>query len=159
MGRKNHIDSLDARLIRLLAEEGRTSVGDLAAELDVSAPTVRSRMKSLEASGMLKVGSQIDASRYPELIVALIGLNVQSCGHLDDILEKLAALEPVTWAAVVTGRYDVMVEAVVRGGMADLYHITTDLIPTVGNVVKSETFVIMKSVDKWMGPPRAVEEA
>ncbi len=157
MEKKKQIDSLDAKLIRLLGEDGRSSVGDLAAELDVSAPTVRSRMKALEASGMLKVGGQIDGSRYPELIVALVGLNVQSGGRLDEILKKLAALEPITWAAVVTGRYDIMVEAVVRSGMEELYDITSNLIPSVGNVLKSESFVIMKSVDKWMGPPKAME--
>jgi hypothetical protein len=40
--------------------------------------------------------------------------------------------------------------------MAELYRITSIDIPKVGNVVKSETFVVMKSNSKWVHLPRGV---
>jgi len=58
---------------------------------------------------------------------------------------------------VVTGRYDVIAEVVVNGGMSDLYRLTTDIIPQVGNVAKSETFVIMKSKRKWVCLPEGFQ--
>ncbi|HYR02388.1 MAG TPA: Lrp/AsnC ligand binding domain-containing protein, partial [Syntrophobacteria bacterium] len=88
------------------------------------------------------------------ITTALIGLNIQSHGKLDQILEKLAHLDNVVWAAVVTGRYDVFLEVVVTGGTDELYRLTTDVIPKVGTVVRSETFVIMKSRRKWVPPPK-----
>jgi len=42
------LDSLDKKLVRLLTEDGRIPVGDMAARLGVTAPTVRSRIKNLE---------------------------------------------------------------------------------------------------------------
>ena len=155
---KKGLDSLDKKLVRLLTEDGRIPVGDVAARLGVTAPTVRSRIKNLEKAGKLKITGLIDPFEHKDLITALIGLNILSYGKLDEILEKLANLDYVTWVAVVTGRYDVIAEVVVNGGMADLYRLTTDIIPQVGNIAKSETFVIMKSKRKWVCLPEGLQD-
>ena len=152
------LDSLDKKLVRLLTEDGRIPVGDMAARLDVTAPTVRSRIKNLEKAGKLKITGLIDPFEHKDLITALIGLNILSYGKLDEILEKLANLDYVTWVAVVTGRYDVIAEVVVNGGMEDLYRLTTDIIPQVGNVAQTETFVIMKSKRKWVCLPEGFQD-
>ncbi|MGC8494324.1 MAG: Lrp/AsnC family transcriptional regulator [Syntrophobacteraceae bacterium] len=151
-----NMDSLDRKLICLLKEDGRISVKDLAERLEVTPPTVRARLNSLEKMGKLKVAGLIDPFLHQGLTVALIGLNIISHGKLDQILDELAALEHVTWAAVVTGRYDVIVEVVVAGGMAELYRVTTDIIPKVGNIMKSETFVMMKSRNRWINVPEGL---
>jgi len=151
---KKILDALDNKIIRLLAEDGRMPVGEMASRLRVTAPTVRSRIKALEEAGKLKISGLIDPYENQEITTALIGLNIQSHGKLDQILEKLAHLDNVVWAAVVTGRYDVFLEVVVTGGTAELYRLTTDVIPKVGTVVRSETVVIMKSRRKWVPPPK-----
>ena len=111
--KKKNLDALDNDIIRLLTEDGRMPIGDMATRLDVTAPTVRSRIKALEESGMLKVSALIDTYQHQELITALVGLNIRSHGKLDQILEKVCRLDNVTWAAVVTGRYDIFAEVVV----------------------------------------------
>jgi Lrp/AsnC family transcriptional regulator for asnA, asnC and gidA len=55
--KKKNLDALDNDIIRLLTEDGRMPIGDMATRLDVTAPTVRSRIKALEESGMLKVSA------------------------------------------------------------------------------------------------------
>ena len=152
------LDSLDKKLVRLLTEDGRIPVGDMAVRLGVTAPTVRSRIKNLEKAGKLKITGLIDPFEHKDLITALIGLDILSYGKLDKILEKLANLDYVTWVAVVTGRYDVIAEVVVNGGMEDLYRLTTDIIPQVGNVAQTETFVIMKSKRKWVCLPEGLQD-
>ena len=153
---KKVLDELDRRLVGLLTRDGRMSVGDIASFLGVSAPTVRSRIKGLEQAGLLKISGLIDPAKHQDLTTALIGLNIISQGKLPDVLEKLEKLENITWAAVVTGRYDIMAEVVFKGEMDELYRITSIDIPKVGNVVKSETFVVMKSNSKWVSLPRGI---
>ncbi|NQT56404.1 MAG: Lrp/AsnC family transcriptional regulator [Desulfobacteraceae bacterium] len=152
------LDSLDKKLVRLLTEDGRIPVGDMAVRLGVTAPTVRSRIKNLKKAGKLKITGLIDPFEHKDLIIALIGLNILSYGKLDEILEKLANLDYVTWVAVVTGRYDVIAEVVVNGGIEDLYRLTTDIIPQVGDVAQTETFVIMKSKRKWVCLPEGFQD-
>jgi len=88
----------------------------------------------------------------------LIGLKVRSRGKLNSILERISLLDNVTWAAVVTGRYDIFAEVVVTGGTQDLYRFTSEIIPKVGTVLSSETFVIIKSRQRWICLPEAVDE-
>ena len=152
------LDSLDKKIIRLLTEDGRIPVGDMAARLGVTAPPVRSRIKNLEKTGKLKITGLIDPFEHKDLITALIGLNILSYGKLNEILEKMANLDYITWVAVVTGRYDVIAEVVVNGGMADLYRLTTDVIPIVGNIAQGETFGIMKSKRKWVCLPEGFQD-
>lgn len=149
-------DELDRRLVGLLTSDGRMSVGDIASCLGVSTPTVRSRIKGLEQTGLLKISGLIDPAKHQDLTTALIGLNIISQGKLPEVLEKLEKLENISWAAVVTGRYDIMAEVVFQGEMDELYRITSIDIPKVGNVVKSETFVVMKSNSKWIRLPRGI---
>ena len=59
------------------------------------------------------------------------------------------------FASAVTGRFDIIVDIVVAGDVADLYHV--ELIPGVGEpgeIVRSETFVVMTSCNKWVSLPK-----
>ena len=153
-----NLDALDNEIIRLLAEDGRMSIGEMAKKLDVTAPTIRKRIKLLEKNGMFKVSGLIDPSRHREMITALVAMSVQSEGKLDQILDKIAHLPNVAWAGVVSGRYDIMAEVVCLGGKDELYRFTTETILKMGNVVRSETFMIMKSNHNWIRLPEGVKE-
>ena len=151
------LDLLDKKLIRLLTEDGRLAVGQLADRLKVTGPTVRSRIRSLMRDGFLRIAGLIDPEQHRGLTSAIVGLKIQSMGRLDEELDKLADLEEVQWAAVVTGQYDVLAEVVVTGGMPDLYRLMTSTIPAIGTVTRTETFVVMKSRRKWVFPPASDE--
>jgi DNA-binding Lrp family transcriptional regulator len=92
------------------------------------------------------------------MITALVAMSVQSEGKLDQILDKIAALPNVAWAGVVTGRYDVVAEVICVGGKDELYRFTTKTILNMGNIVRSETFILMRSKDNWLRLPKNVEE-
>ena len=155
---KPTLDNLDKDLIRRLKLDGRAPTAHIADRLNVTTPTVRSRMKSLVKSGILKVAGLVNLATVPELTTALIGINIESRGQLSSQLEKLTALKPVHWAAVVTGRFDVIAEVIVKGGMEDLYTFTSVDLPAVGRVTHCETFVVMRSSRKWMVTPEGLND-
>jgi DNA-binding Lrp family transcriptional regulator len=155
---KKKLDTLDNGIIRLLLEDGRMPIGEMAARLNVTAPTLRKRTKKLEKSGILKVSGLIDPNQREEMTTALVAMSIQSRGKMDQILEKIVRLPNVVWAGVVAGRYDIIAEVLISGGKAELYRFTTDTILRMGNVVRSETFVIMKSRGNWIRPPEGVQE-
>ena len=150
---KPNLDHLDKNLIRLLTADGRLPTAHIAERLDVTTPTVRSRMKALATAGILRVAGLVNLSAVSELTTALIGINIESRGRLSEQLEKLTALKQVHWAAVVTGRFDVIAEVVVNGGTEDLYTFTSIDLPSIGRVTHCETFVVMRSSRKWMVTP------
>lgn len=154
---QNVFDSMNSKIVRLLAEDGRMAVRDIATHLGVTAPTVRSRIKNLVSSGMLKVAALINPDNHDEVITAIMGINIQSYGKLDEALEKLASIDQVRWAAVVAGRYDLFAEVVVFGGISELHHLMTEIIPSVGRVKQTETFVFTKSRGKWISMPQGLK--
>jgi Lrp/AsnC family transcriptional regulator for asnA, asnC and gidA len=155
---KTKIDKLDNEIIRLLTENGRMPIGEMARKLKVTAPTIRKRIKGLEKKGIFKISGLIDPSKHHEMITALVAMSVRSNGKLDIILDKIARLPNVVWAGVVTGRYDIIAEVVCVDGKDELYQFTTDTILKTGNVVRSETFIIMKSRHNWICLPEGVNE-
>ena len=44
---KTKLDTLDNDIIRLLTENGRMPIGEMAKKLNVTSPTIRSRLKCL----------------------------------------------------------------------------------------------------------------
>ena len=90
------------------------------------------------------------------MITALVAMSIQSNGQLDKIMEKISRLPNVAWAGVVTGRYDIIGEVVCVGGKDELYRFTTETILKIGNVVSSESFIIMKSRQNWLCLPEGV---
>lgn len=155
---KLNLDNLDKDLIRQLKADGRTPTAHIAEQLQVTTPTVRTRMKALVRSGLLRVSGLVNLSTVPGLTTALIGINIESRGQLSNQLEKLTALKQVHWAAVVTGRFDVIAEVIVKGGMEDLYTFTSVDLPAIGRVTHCETFVVMRSSRKWMLAPEGLND-
>ena len=155
---KTNLDTLDNEIIRLLTENGRMPIGEMAKKLNVTSPTIRNRIKGLEKNGMFKVSGLIDPNQHKEMITALVAMSVRSDGKLDRLLDKIAHLPNVVWAGVVTGRYDIITEVICVGGKDELYRFTTETILKMGNIVRSETFIIMKSRHNWLCLPKDVEE-
>ena len=150
------LDALDNELIGLLTKDGRMSIVEIAKTLNVTAPTIRSRIKILEKKGLFKVSGIVDPSQHPEMITALVAMSIQSKGQLDNVLEKISQLPNVAWAGVVAGRYDIIAEVVCVGGKDELYKFTTETILKLGNIVRSESYIIMKSRQNWLRLPEGV---
>ena len=155
---KANLDTLDNEIIRLLTENGRMPIGEMSKSLNVTTPTIRNRIKDLEKSGIFKVSGLIDPDQHPQMITALVAMSIRSHGKMDQILEKIAGLPNVVWASVSTGRYDIIAEVVCVEGKDELYRFTTNTILRIGNVVRSETFIMMKSRNNWIRLPESVEE-
>ena len=67
----------DTKILRLLKDNSRIPARKLSEEVDVSLPTIYSRVKNLEERGVIKnftIG--IDYKKLGKKICALLGLNV-----------------------------------------------------------------------------------
>jgi Lrp/AsnC family transcriptional regulator, regulator for asnA, asnC and gidA len=156
---RTRLSGSDRRLVSLLADDGQRSAGDLAKELAVSTPTVRSRLKNLLKTKAVAIAGLIDPFRVDGLTLALVGITVSAHKQLNEKLEQLSGLDQVHWAAAVTGRYDIIVEVVLTGGMDDLYRFIDEDLSKVGGINSSETFVVMKGRGKWVRLPSAVRKS
>ncbi len=149
------VDALDKGLIAGLIADGRMTLSGLARRTGVSRPTTTARLSALTRDGVVRVAGVIDAFRVPGLTVALVGLTVDK-HRLDEKVEQIADLPEVTWAAVVTGRYDILTEVVTEDGVNGLYDFLNVSLRAVGGINASEMFVVMKSRRRWIVPPASL---
>jgi len=155
---RESLDSTDRRLAKLLSSDAQDSVNRLADKLELSPPTVRSRMRTLIDKNLLKIVGLLNLSERPELISAIVGINVNALGKMEEIAQKIGGLAFVSSVSVVTGRFDLIAEVLISGDIQDLYRFTSESLPKVvevGVITRSETFVVMKSYNKWVSLPRA----
>jgi len=155
------LDKIDRKLVKLLSEDARDGANQIADRLELSPPTVRARLKSLVERKLLRIAGVVNVSERPELIVALLGIHANGHGRLNEIAKKMSELPFVTSVSIVTGRYDLLCEVMFEGDMEELYRVTSELLPGLadpGVIQGSETFVVMKSHNKWLSLPRGVWE-
>lgn len=124
-------------------KDGRRAFREVAEELGITENTVRSRYKKLTESGVMEVTALVN----PELIenhqTALVGMKVKSA-DLISAGERIASLKGVVSVRVVTGRYDLMVEVLLKEGFG-LLEFFTGQVAGVEDVQDFETFVVYKS--------------
>ena len=79
------IDALDARILGLLADEGRMAISELARQLGMSAPSVTERVRRLEADGVIRgYAAALDLERLGYPLMALVRLRPVP-GRLRDV--------------------------------------------------------------------------
>ncbi|ANT50966.1 Lrp/AsnC family transcriptional regulator [Mesorhizobium amorphae] len=153
---REHLDQTDRRLVKLLSQDAQPGINRLAETMAVSVPTVRTRLRNLLDRNLLKIVGLLNLTERPELISAIVGINAQGRGRARELAQRISELPFVNSASVVTGRFDIIVDVTVAGDVADLYRVTSELIPGAGEpgeVMRSETFVVMASCNKWVSLP------
>ena len=141
-------DNTDWNIINRLSENyAPNSV--VARKMGLSEGAVRQRIKKLQDAGILK----IKALRNPEILenqqLALLGVNVVESKLLDQKAQEIAELEGVLSVAIVSGRYDLIVEILVASNKG-LIQFLTKTLSTVKGISKTETFVMLKTHKKWL---------
>ncbi|MEU9510264.1 Lrp/AsnC family transcriptional regulator [Micromonospora sp. NPDC048170] len=130
-GQGAQLDSLDARLIELLAEEPRIGVLECSRRLGVARGTVQARLDKL-------VERRVIGGFGPEISPAAIGFGVTSFvtleisqrrGH-DLVAAHLAAIPEVLEAHTITGSSDLLCRIVARSN--------TDLQRVIDQIVSYE---------------------
>ncbi len=138
------IDSLDAHLLRLFADEPRIGVLEASRRLGVARGTVQARLDRLEASGVVRSwGPEIAAGALGYPVTAFITLEIrQGEGH-DPVGEHLALIPEVIEAHTVTGPGDLWCRVVARSN-SDLQRVL-DTVVSYPGIERSATMISLTS--------------
>jgi Lrp/AsnC family transcriptional regulator, regulator for asnA, asnC and gidA len=135
------IDQLNLDIIRHL-KEGRKSFKKIADALDVTENTVRSRVNKLCAEGILDFTGNIDPEslkghRLLYLGVKLTDLDISRKG------DDFSRLPGVLSAAIVTGRYDPILQVLLNDNF-NLLEFITEHVAKIEGVQTVESFIVYK---------------
>jgi Lrp/AsnC family transcriptional regulator for asnA, asnC and gidA len=138
------LDDLDKAIIRRLQLDGRRPYARIGRELKVPEATVRQRAERLISRRIVQIVGVTDPLAMGFQQPALIGLKVDAA-KLDQIAEKIAALDEVTYLVVTAGRFDLVCEVVCEDNDHLLRVLTEDL-AKIGGIRSTETLVELRFV-------------
>jgi Lrp/AsnC family transcriptional regulator, regulator for asnA, asnC and gidA len=144
MGRRPALDDLDKAIIKALQLDGRRPYAQIGRQLRVPEATVRQRAERLIARGIVQVVGVTDPLAMGFQQPAFIGLKIQAAS-LDEIAERLAELDEVTYVVVTAGRFDLICEVVCEDN-DHLLRVLTEKIARIEGIVTSETMVELRFV-------------
>jgi Lrp/AsnC family transcriptional regulator, regulator for asnA, asnC and gidA len=143
------LDALDRGIIEALRKDGRMNNSAVAAELGVAEGTIRQRIKKLLDTGAFRVAGMLNPQILPDHQMCVIGLKVDESRHLEQRARDVAELPEVRSVAIVTGRYDLLVEVLVSSNQG-LIRFLSESLAEVSGITSSETFLLLKTYDKWV---------
>ena len=138
------LDATDRDLLAALLEDARISQRGLAKRVGVAQGTITNRLRRLEGMGVIKGYTVLlDAESIGWTRTVITGLTIQK-GSMIDVQQQIAADPRVFAVYDVTGDYDSMVLARVRG-RKDLDDLTKTVF-TLQGVQRSFTQVVLNTV-------------
>ncbi|SDH96428.1 Lrp/AsnC family transcriptional regulator [Propionivibrio dicarboxylicus] len=113
-----HLDDIDRKILRLLAQDGRISNQRLAEQVNLSSTPCWNRVKALEEMGIISGYAAILDQRalgMPDIVIIEVTLDHHDEGILNRFGEALSGLPEVMEAYLVTGDYDYLIKVAVTG--------------------------------------------
>ncbi|WP_394891790.1 Lrp/AsnC family transcriptional regulator [Mesorhizobium sp. AaZ16] len=148
------IDPVDAKILRALAKDARTSTAELSRAIGLSAPSVSERVKRLEESGVIEGYSvKINAAALGLPLAAWLRIRPIP-GQLQKVAEILRGLPEIVECDRVTGEDCFIARAHLRS-VADLERLIDEIIP----YAMTNTSIIQSSPVERRLPPIGIGEA
>ncbi|UAL28818.1 Lrp/AsnC family transcriptional regulator [Nocardioides rotundus] len=145
MGKRSPValDDVSKGIIEQLQQDGRRSYAAIGKVVGLSEAAVRQRVQRLVDAGVMQVVAVTDPMQLGFDRQAMIGVTVR--GALQTVADQLAALDEVDYVVITTGKYDLLVEAVVENE-DDLLELLESRIRSIDGVESTETFMYLRLV-------------
>lgn len=147
------ITDADRDLLAALAQDGRTSLADLAGATGWTAATAARRLAELRAGGALFFDVEIDAAHFGVATRALLWLSVRP-SRVDEVASALSAHDELAFLAAATGPTSLVAQALCRDP-ADLHHYLTRRLGALDAIDALEAGPVLRTL-KWASPSPAL---
>ena len=138
----------DWKIINLLSEKYLTNT-EIAKIIGLSEGAVRQRIKRLQENNILKVCGLRDPNLLENQQMATIMANVEKSSMLTQKAREISELENVLSVSITSGRYDLFIDVLVDSNKG-LVHFLTESLSKVSGIARTETFLTLKSYNKWV---------
>lgn len=145
----HELDEIDRGIVAALRADGRTNNSVIAAQLGIAEGTVRQRMRKLTEAGVVRISALVNPEIISEHQLCMVGLKLSESKRLESAATEISQLPEVRSVAIVTGRYDMLAEVLVDSNHGLIRFLSESLAKVVG-IESTETFLLLKTYDKWI---------
>ena len=152
------MDRIDLRILEELQNDGRLSIVELSARVNLSKSPCAERVKRLERQGLIRgYRAELDPDLLDagHVVIVLVTLDITSDDALDKFRSAARRIPEVQCCYMVAGNFDYMLKVRTK----DIVHYRSLLEDSIGklpNVQQTHSFVVMELVkDEITVPIRA----
>ncbi|WP_462332093.1 Lrp/AsnC family transcriptional regulator [Schwartzia sp. (in: firmicutes)] len=139
------MDDVDKKILKMLSENARATLSELAGEIALSLPAISERLKKLEASGVIRQYTTIlDPAKLNKHLMALMFLRFDNPKHGDHFAELSKAEPEIKECYYITGDFDYSLKILTENTQT-LEKLLTRIKNAPG-VVKTQTIVILSTI-------------
>lgn len=146
-----NLDDIDKKIIRMLVEDSRKSIREIAKSLGIAVGTAYNRIKNLEALEIIKAYTiLVDQTKIGYGLTAVIFMQAEG-QYLEDVEKEVGKLDAVSCVYDITGDFDIAIIARFKNvhdlntfikSMLKNKHIKKTVTNVVLNVVKEDLRVM-----------------
>ena len=141
-------DDIDWKIINALRDTHQNN-NAIARQLGISEGTVRQRLKRLKDAGIVKIRALINPEVLENQQLATVAVNVSESSLLEAKAMEISQLPNVLDVSITSGRYDLFVQVLIDSNHG-LVRFLTEELSAVKNVTSTESFLMLKSYNKYV---------
>jgi Lrp/AsnC family transcriptional regulator for asnA, asnC and gidA len=153
-------DKTDIRIVELLMQEGRMPAAEIARTIGgITERVVRYRIDRMVQEGLITISAIVHPSNIGYTVAADVLLEVET-GRIQEVAQKLAGFDFISYVACSIGETDVSVQVIAKDTV-EVYRLVTEVIGKIPGVRKTTTSivpVVLKDVYQWRIPSSAVAD-
>ena len=139
------MDDIDKKILQRLQTNSRVTISDLSAEIALSVPAIRERLKKLETSGVIKQYTAIlDPACFDKHLMALMFLRFNSPKLGDKFTELAKKEKEIKECYHITGDFDYSLKIVTKDTVT-LENLLARIKDCPG-ITKTQTIVILSTI-------------
>ncbi len=139
------LDDIDRVILKMLSENARVSLQDIATALGMSRATIHERVKKLNANGYVRgYKADLDWALLGYPVVAWVALQTEQGSASYFVLDDLGEIPEVESAYMVAGRFDCLVK-IRATGHEHLQRLLFDRVGMIRGFRRAETLVVLSA--------------
>jgi Lrp/AsnC family transcriptional regulator for asnA, asnC and gidA len=136
------LDELDLRIIGQLQDDGRKPTAEIARALCVPRTTVARRIERLVREKIATIGVFANGPKIGLPVHAMILLEVNP-NKYHTVVSEVVGLDAVRWVGVMSGPFDVLIEAMLPSS-ADLRNLLLTQLAGIEGITRMQTAQVME---------------
>lgn len=146
-----NMDHTDAKIIKLLQEDGRMPNTAIASRLSIAEATVRKRIDRLVREKVIRVRAWVDPLKIGYHLNVSIEIRVNP-PDIENVAERLAAVPEIYFLGICLGAFDILATAILRSN-EDMYEFLTKRLTKVPGITHTASTIVIRVVKREAPSP------
>ena len=138
------MDEIDVKILRVLGENGRCTVSEIGARINMSVPAVSERLRKLESSGIIEQYTVIlNSVKLKKDLTAFMLIGIERSKAFNDFLKVVEEIGDVLECHYIAGDYDYMLKIVTEN--TTTLESLLNKIKSIRGVQKTKTVLVLST--------------